>query len=60
MAGTVVAGKPVPARSDPMTTTTPSPVEFATGTAGLSGWSAVVGTPSSEATSAAACCWDGA
>jgi hypothetical protein len=33
--GAEVAGKPLPARSDPITTTTSFPVGFATGTAAL-------------------------
>src|SRR5450756_1847775 len=50
--GTVVAGNPVPARSRPTTTTMSRPATFATGVAAASGWTAVIGTPSSEATSA--------
>jgi hypothetical protein len=58
--GAVVPGKPLPARSEPITTTTSNPAVLATGTPAPSGWTAVIGTPSSEATNAAACCRDGA
>ena len=58
--GTVVAGNPLPARSGPRITTISRPATFATGTAAVSGWTAVIGTPISEATSAAAGCRDGA
>jgi hypothetical protein len=57
--GTVVAGNPLPARSGPRTTTMSRPATFATGMTAVSGWTAVIGTPSSEATSAAAGCCDG-
>ena len=49
LVGTVVAGKPLPARSDPMTTTTSMPAVLATGTDGVSGCTDVAGTPSSVA-----------
>ena len=57
--GTEVAGNPLPARSGPRTTMMSRPATFATGMAAVSGWTAVTGTPSSEATSAAAGCRDG-
>jgi hypothetical protein len=60
VAGTVVAGNPLPARSGPRTTTMSRPATFATGMAPVSGWTAAIGTPSSEATSVAAGCCDGA
>jgi hypothetical protein len=55
----VVAGNPLAARSDPITTTTSSPVVLPTGTPAPSAWTAVVGTPSSEATNAASGCHPG-